>query len=376
MCYSPTLIKNPNFGKTGGFSFMKDCVSRYIPIPCGHCGECVAVRTAGIVQRCELEREFGYPFFVTLTYNNESLPVHVCSDGVPIKYADYKDVQNMIKRLRKSNAFGRRFRYFGVSELGSLHSRPHFHILFFLEKLDGDSVYTPGNLEPLVSSSILVEWRRNYGSTRRPVYRPLCTFVSKWRNGKLNSTYDCHYVVPSTLNGLTSDVSFYITKYMLKDSDVKDKLKCGLRMNLDPDEFQDVWQKVKPRSFSSLNFGFGYYGDINPRKTTFVERQELLSALPSADIVRSGIARSVVTEDKPKFYDLESGKALPLSRYWYRFGKIYTMYDHLSFYFKSDERVDNVIFDERSASSKLLGEQKYLRNLKSSDNFNSDLLYD
>lgn len=70
-----------------------------------------------------------------MTYNDESLPVMTVSSGYDIRFADFRDVTNMVKRLRKENSFGRRFRYFAVSELGSKRCRPHFHLLFLLRSM-------------------------------------------------------------------------------------------------------------------------------------------------------------------------------------------------------------------------------------------------
>lgn len=129
---------------------MKDTVSRYIPVPCGHCAECVRLRSTGVLQRVQLEAQFGWPFFCTLTYNDQAMPRLTCSDGVSIRYADISDVQNMIKRLRSSDAFGRRFRYFGVSELGSQKGRPHFHLIF------------SSNISPMTMISLLITLRVSY----------------------------------------------------------------------------------------------------------------------------------------------------------------------------------------------------------------------
>lgn len=388
MCYSPTLIKNPNYGKKGGFSFMKDCVSQYIPVPCGHCAECVRLRSTGVLQRVQLEAQFGWPFFCTLTYNDDSMPWHTCSDGVRIRYADVSHVQNMIKRLRAHNAFGRRFRYFGVSELGSQKGRPHFHLIFFVERLPEDNVHTPSTLEPILFESVLHEWRKNVAirytkrgrlvpDNNNPKWIPLCTFIQKFIFGKLHSTYDLHYIQPSPLDGSDGDVSMYVTKYLFKHSDKRNALYSGLKLNLDPDEFHEVWNKVKPRSFSSLNFGFGYYGDLNPRKTKYVDRIKMLGDLPSSQYVRESIQRSKVSQDRPKFFDLQTGTPLPLSRYWYRFGNVFTIDDALTFFYESDARADNVFFDERDATSKLLAESKYLRVLDSDPDDNYlDLLFE
>lgn len=125
MCISPVSIENPNFGRHDRFAFMKDTVSRRINVPCGVCPECVQHRQLQFVQRLQMEELVNHLFFCTLTYNNDCLPNVGTSTGYSIRYADVSDVQNMMKRLRKRNAFGRPFRYFGVSELGSKRGRPH-----------------------------------------------------------------------------------------------------------------------------------------------------------------------------------------------------------------------------------------------------------
>ena len=147
MCVSPTIIPNPNYGNTSRMAVFKDTVSKFIKVPCGVCSDCLHMKQSDIVQRCMTESLSGYPFFATLTYNDESLPVHVCSDGRKIRYADRLDVVDMIKRIRNDNLFGRPFRYLAVSELGSKRARPHFHLLFFVQKQSDDTVYTPLNLE-------------------------------------------------------------------------------------------------------------------------------------------------------------------------------------------------------------------------------------
>lgn len=125
MCLSPIRIKNPNLGLTGPNAQFKDTVSQMINVPCGVCAECVAARQMQYVQRLQMEELVNHVFFCTLTYNNEMLPVVETSTGYRIRYADVSDVQKMFKRLRKRNAFGRPFRYFAVSELGTLKGRPH-----------------------------------------------------------------------------------------------------------------------------------------------------------------------------------------------------------------------------------------------------------
>lgn len=125
MCLSPVQIPNPNLGNKSSFAQFKDTTSLYINVPCGHCPECVAHDQMQWIQRLQMEELTNHLFFATLTYNNDMLPHLVTSTGFDIRFADVDDVQTMFKRLRKRNAFGRPFRYFGVSELGEKRGRPH-----------------------------------------------------------------------------------------------------------------------------------------------------------------------------------------------------------------------------------------------------------
>lgn len=128
MCTKPRLLPNPNFGMgkyKKGFGFLKDTSCKFITIPCGHCDECIRNKQMQMIQRVQMEELENHLFYCTLTYNNDMIPVLGTSTGYDIRYADVSDVQNMMKRLRLSDAFGRPFRWLGVSELGSSKGRPH-----------------------------------------------------------------------------------------------------------------------------------------------------------------------------------------------------------------------------------------------------------
>lgn len=370
MCVSPILIPNPNRFLKSRFALYKDIESQYIYVPCGHCGECVHSRQMGIVQRVQLESLSGYPFFCTLTYNNQSLPIYECSDGFKIRYADFKDVTNMIKRIRNNDLFGRNFRYFAVSELGSKRARPHFHILFFLERHSDDNAYTAYNLESKIREVVLSQWVRNYGSRRSPVYKPLCTYVSKYIFGQKKSTYDLHYVSPSTIDGSSSDVAFYVTKYMLKFDKHSNSLQSALKLNLNPLEYREVWNKVKSRWISSLNFGFGVYG-LQVKDLPRSERLDILSKSEAWKIVKDSIARSRITCDTPKFFNPENGKPMPLGRYWYQFGTLYTFDDYHFFHYRNpDQRDDNFTFFDKSPEDYFKDREKCWRQSRQIENKN------
>lgn len=362
MCTSPVLIKNPNLGlKNKGLGFMKDTVSQYIRIPCRHCAECVANMQMQLVQRVQMECLGQHCFFCTLTYNDDSLPVLYLprSDGhgtIPIRFADVADVTNMLKRLRKRDAFGRPFRYLAVSELGSVRARPHFHILFFLPKEPGDDIGSCLNLERTMFRAVLSEWRRNYSSNwRKPEYRPLCTFVQKWTRRGLSSTFDLHWCNPALTASGVADVGFYVTKYMTKPSDHGVRLQRALHLNLEPDVYERVWSIVRPRAFASI--GLGVRPVLDSRGSKIISLDPDIVAY-----LKSCVSKSIGLYNSPRFINPVDGSTYPLSRYYYRFGEIYSLQDSLSFYYlSSDQDLDNVdlSFSERDYKSMIQKEKVF-----------------
>lgn len=344
MCVSPIRIRNPNYGnKSSLISKLADTSSQFINVPCGHCSECVAVRQMSIIQRVQMEELENHIFFCTLTYNDDAMPIITTSSGYDIRYADVSDVQKMIKRLRKHNAFGRKFRYFGVSELGHERGRPHFHLLFFLPKLENDTFNDCLNLESVMYDAVRLEWRRNLGSTRKPIWQPCFTYVSRIRNGRVKSTFDLHYVNPRSSDGGSADVGFYVTKYMMKPSERAERLQSALRLNLEPDEYERIWSIVKCRWFSSLKFGYN-------------------DSVKVRDYVRKCVSDSRFAEDSPKFYNPVDGSSFPLARYYLNKSDFYSVDDALFFNAKKNIP-DNVVIDDRSITEKLVSIEKFKKSL-------------
>lgn len=261
-----------------------------------------------------------------------------------------------MKRIRKNNLFGRSFKYFGVSELGKSKGRPHFHILFSIEKYPKDDWMIIQNLEFKVYHAVFSEWRRNYGSNRKPIWKPLFTFHQKIRHGRIYSNFDCHYVNPKSGSGDTADVPFYVSKYMMKDSDRATRLQQALHLNLSEDEYEDIWSIVKPRSFASLYWGSPLDDNV-------------------ADYIRNCVARSRLSEDSPKFYNPFNGQSFPLSRYYMKFGNLYSIDDAVYFHSKNNVP-DNVTIDDRHISEKLLKIEKYNKNVNMIDSHDESYMFD
>lgn len=125
MCYRPIKISNPKLVK-GLYD------PRTLYVPCGHCSDCLRNKQQDIYLKLfyeweEVQRNNGFAYFLTLTYNPRNLPL--TSFGVPCFRRS--DIQAYLKRVRK-NFPSSSIRYFYCGELGGLTRRPHYHFIFFV----------------------------------------------------------------------------------------------------------------------------------------------------------------------------------------------------------------------------------------------------
>lgn len=133
-CFTPMTIKNPKV--TG---------KEYIKVPCGKCEACVMNRASQWYVRLLMQQRYSdNAVFVTLTYNDEHLPLRITEDGVLLADVCREDVRHYHARLRKSlgPTKSKALKYFLISEYGPnptngwLH-RPHYHAIYFnLDKED------------------------------------------------------------------------------------------------------------------------------------------------------------------------------------------------------------------------------------------------
>lgn len=324
MCISPNYIPNPNLGaKKVGFNLLKDCTSEYIPVPCHHCPQCVAVRQMELIERVHMEASICHLFFGTLTYNDEFLPTYNVN-GYDIHYARMEDVSDMIKRVRRHADYP--FRYIIVSEFGSKYGRPHVHLLLSVPKVADPSV-----IENHFYHLILKYWSRNYGSLRKPIYKPLCTFTRRFVAGRLSTNYDFHYVNPLYSDGSVADVGFYILKYMLKADQHEQRLQQALRLNLIPELYDIVYKKVKSKQLFSKGFGLLDFTDhkANHKFSTDIINDSIRQH------IRKGIAYGVGKSPFPLFINPLDGKTFPLSEYYKH--HFFTARDAYDYYFENVE---------------------------------------
>lgn len=335
MCYSPILLPNPyknrglgfeHKGKKvvlsigGKFDYLHDTTNHYICVPCGQCSQCLSIRQGFVNQRIQMESFRSELFFFTLTYANRGLKYTNIGD-YHVPYPEYKDIQNLFKSLRK--ILPHPVRYFVVSEYGSKKHRPHFHGIIAVDRNDIVQFYRGSRLycEKRLYELVFQHWRRNVSKSHKfPVYIFLSDFVVRGKK----RTYDFHWVEP--IKDHDNDLSFYITKYMLKYSKSIHKLlrKISLDSTLTESQTSELISQIKPRAVMSKDFGSW--------------------KLPAVDsYVKKCLSMS---KDYPSFFDINTGKSMLLSPYYRK--RFLTMDYKLDKYFQYLHQLQYLDIDDMS----------------------------
>lgn len=130
-----------------------------IQIPCGQCIGCRLEYSRQWAIRCLLEAKYHKDnWFVTLTYNDLSVPVSRGEDGVVRQTLESDAISAFMKRLRRHFDYHegvQDIRFFGVGEYGSKSLRPHYHLLLFGCPLDDLELHALNSGNPLYRSATL-----------------------------------------------------------------------------------------------------------------------------------------------------------------------------------------------------------------------------
>lgn len=128
-CPTPISIKDKSDANPKGLA------SKRLTVPCGRCGNCRRARRNQWAFRLQQElKDSENAYFITLTYNDEKLPVFVNKEGKVKSNLRKEDLQNFIKRLREKiyrQTKERKFRYYAVGEYGTETDRAHYHLIGF-----------------------------------------------------------------------------------------------------------------------------------------------------------------------------------------------------------------------------------------------------
>lgn len=153
----------------------------FLEVPCNHCDLCKNRKINSFVQRCRMESQLydNYPWFCTLTYNENECP----SDGVSVRHC-----QLFLKRLRINLLRAGHFnpiRYVLVSEYGKHTHRPHYHMIIY-------------NLEPNI-------W---------------CNY--KYLKSIIETSWGYGFIQSRVIDPKDDKAFYYTAKYLRKDCDVPD----------------------------------------------------------------------------------------------------------------------------------------------------------
>ena len=167
-------------GKTIVFNPTHGWVDRPLTIPCGQCVGCRLERSRQWAVRCVHEASLHEDnCFITLTYNNESLP----EDGSLNK----KHFQDFMKRLRKKYK-NKKIRYYHCGEYGDKNFRPHYHAIIFGLEFDDQKLFTVNNGEKLYTSEKLEKlWPFGFSTIGTVTFESaayVARYVMKKVNGK------------------------------------------------------------------------------------------------------------------------------------------------------------------------------------------------
>lgn len=138
-----------------------------IKVACGNCIGCKLDHANMWATRITLEtKENKENCFITLTYNNENLPLTKTNKMTLRK----KDFQNFMKRLREK--INIKIGYFACGEYGNQTHRPHYHLCLFgwipkdIEKirnsLTNNPMFTSKELEKIWGNGYVVIQELNY----------------------------------------------------------------------------------------------------------------------------------------------------------------------------------------------------------------------
>lgn len=119
-CYHPIRAWRT---RSGEVRLNKEMIDSFpLALPCGNCLGCRTTRAKEWALRCHLElQQHPTAAFVTLTYNDESLPPTL----------DKTHLQKWVKRLRKKMGPRRPIRHFCSGEYGETNYRPHYHGIIY-----------------------------------------------------------------------------------------------------------------------------------------------------------------------------------------------------------------------------------------------------
>lgn len=122
-CLRPIQIRNKKYPHESD--------EQSLIVPCGKCDRCLKRRASQWIFRLQQELKGAVSaFFLTLTYNEEEIPLTKSGDQTLKK----RDLQLFMKKLRTQahrDGWSHKIKYYACGEYGGKTNRPHYHIILF-----------------------------------------------------------------------------------------------------------------------------------------------------------------------------------------------------------------------------------------------------
>lgn len=319
-------------------------------------------------------------------------------ETIRMPYADIHHIQLLMKNIRDNNPVdGREIKYICVSELGKTNGRPHFHVLLFVEHRPADfngdgtiKAHVMYDLEQKLWRAFFKYWAINIGTRKNPVYERLFTYRKRFLGSRVYTNFDLHWVNPGRFHSSDkpcpdkNSVVYYVTKYMMKQSDKEQRRQQFLALHLTEDDYREFWNTIKCRVTISKGLGLNarfytidktietyaplcQYADFlasvqedddlppddvswqSQKIVTTVKRRIMVPDFETAQWIRGNLTNKVGEEIGP-VYKADDGTHKPLAHYYQRFSYIFTDKDAITIWLNAPADKINEDFARKNMS--------------------------
>ncbi len=271
-CYHPMQgYRSRADGKTIVFNPTHGWVDRPLTIPCGQCVGCRLERSRQWAVRCVHEASLHEDnCFITLTYNNESLP----EDGSLNK----KHFQDFMKRLRKKFK-NKKIRYYHCGEYGDKNFRPHYHAIIFGLEFADQELFTVINGEKLYISKTLKKlWPLGYHTIGNVTFESaayVARYVMKKVNGKNAKN---HY---ERVNPDTGEIYSLVPEYNTMSR--RPGIAAGWFDKYKDDVYPSDNIHLREKTFRPPKFYDKMYEHLMPDEMEKIKKQRMINMAKHAD---------------------------------------------------------------------------------------------
>lgn len=210
----------------------------FVNVPCGQCSECLRKKAKDTALRLFYEsKNYKHNFFITLTYNDESLVLN--DKKLPtLRKKDISDFNKKLKVYLKRRNLDSTFKFYGCGEYGDSTYRPHYHVIYFNLPLFDLKFYKVSDGHIYYNSDFL---------------------SNIWKKG--------HVVISEATQANICYVSHYVDKKRIYNRD--EKLEIRSKYNIEP-EFQfgskflginlldNIVEKIENNEFRYYVNGYSY----------------------------------------------------------------------------------------------------------------------